>query len=334
MNQRQRIWTPEIFARRTRELELPTINLGISGYFHLKMIDGRTKRVKQQLTFKNLIVDAGMNAVGGGSILDDLNTYVAVGTGSAAPTNADTGLGVEVGRTSNGRTLSYVFGAANAYISVTTTWTLLEAVGNGNLTEVGVFKNSSGAPMFCRQLIKDGGGTPTTLTKTSSDQLQISYERRINIPADVVSTIVVNGTSYDYTIRAINVNNGGTDGWSAANTHGLIYSLGSTTRTIKVVEDNTLDAKTASVNPAATTPTTNSSSAYVNGNFFVDQTATFDPGIANFATGVGKILMWAGQGSGSFTPNPTFETAFTTTKLPKNNTQRLTVVQRLAWARV
>lgn len=274
-----------------------------------------------------------MNELGGSSTVNNMMQYLAVGTDSTAPAAGDTGLIAETGvRTNDNGGFSDVvgFGASNEYAYVQRVRLFEEAESNGNLTEVGLFKNSSGSPMWMRQLFKDGGGTPTTIVKTASDQLRVTYEFRVYPPAsDVTGTISISGVNFDYTGRAANV-----DDASAWGSTGILLLMGgwNTSARARVYETQTLGTDEAE--PAGTSHAASSISysVYSAGNFYRDCTHIWEPSAGNPALGVGTSAF----GFVAATANPAFQTAWERTsdgtRIDKDNTKRLTLVTRVSWA--
>ena len=232
----------------------------------------------------------------------------------------------------------YGAGPSNAYWYRKITRNFVETQANGNLTELGLFTASSGGTMFVRQLFKDGTGTPTTITKTNTDQLRVTYEIRFYSPADVtVNPISISGTNYSVTTRAIHIDSArpwGYDATSFACMFGFTGGNANSVNSIVATDINTLVAQTGA-NPAGTlyTPTSVAKSTYVNGNYYYDYTVIWDPGIANPVGGIGGVLLTAvTNGATVSNSNAQFQMAFTA-KLPKDNTKRLTLVLRLSWGR-
>jgi len=326
------LYNNKIPKNRVVELEAP--RFGLEGRFMVQLIRkvGDKEIIIRELPWqKNLIVDSGMNGyfntsfTSGGGLLD----YCAVGTGSTAPANGNTTLVSETGVRTNadgGITDVIQWGPANAYRTITRTRLFTETQSNGNLTEFGFFTASTAGTMFCRQLFKDGGGTPTTIVKTSSDQLRITYEVRLYPPTvDTGSTITISGTLYTWTGRALQVGAGSAN-WN--NIFGGSPPSSTAVNKGSANESQTLAAISASA-PAGTNTNASTSvwGTYVNGNFYNDITDKWEPGVANFATGIGlTVALGTGLGAGCF------QTSWSP-KFTKDNTKRLTLVTRIAWAR-
>lgn len=308
--------------------------IGFEGWFTIQLIDAKTGRIKRELKFKNLITDVGLDFFGASSsgILPVIGSsgYCGLGTGSTTPANSDTTLVAEVSPSSSNRTTSnggtfdvtgYVAGPPD-YHKYVRTYLFLEAQANGNLTEVGIFTAVTSGTMWTRQLLKDSGGTPTTVIKTSSDQLKVIYELRVQPPqSDAVTSVTISGTSYTVSIRGVYVGDPGV-GWVEVFTNNTFGgSIG--------FETNTLVARTTTSNPSGNVASSSTTvAAYVNGNKYRDITYKFEPGIANFATGVGGIFAPA-IGNGRYL----FQIMFSP-KFAKDNTMRLTLIVRVSFDRV
>lgn len=333
--------------RARKDLKIhANMRIGLKGFFTVTLIEAATGRIKQYLEFENLITDAGLNAMNNTSIETLIDSFMGVGTNATAPANGDVALGAEIAPTTTHRSnstggIAEVFGAgaANAYWFRKITRNFIETQANGNLTELGLFTANTGGTMWCRQLFKDGTGTPTVVVKTAADQLRVTYEIRLYNPADVtVNPIAISGTNYSVTTRATKIDDNRRWGHDGSTFSVMFGFKGDNPNTGNVsfsaVDGNTLPASTANpVVTSTTTPTSTAKAAYVNGNFFLDYTVIWDPGIANPAGGIGGVLVSAVlAGSSSGATNCQFMMAFTP-KLPKDNTKRLTLVLRLSWGR-
>jgi hypothetical protein len=89
--------------------------------------------------------------------------YLGVGTGMTLPSIGDTALVLEVSRIAIASWDNSGI-ASNPVVMMATTL-FLTGEGNGNLMEVGLFVNSTGAPMYCRGLF--GYGYITNATQAS-----------------------------------------------------------------------------------------------------------------------------------------------------------------------
>src|SRR5690606_39696105 len=238
MRERRRIWVPEapmLNLRRYVEVGAVRHAIAVEGYFTVELIHARTGLVKRRLHFRNLITNAGLDALAGGTQISSLINYLAVGTGSSEPNYTDTILNAEIERTnSNGgfddSDASVGSGSLVEYWRRIRTRVFAQNQANGNLAELGFFSSSQGGTMWNRQLFRDELGNPTAITKTNEDQLRVTYEYRIYPPwDDLVQEIEVNGVTTEVVNRpqlvASSGNWGSFGGRSALNILGSVGPL-------------------------------------------------------------------------------------------------------------
>lgn len=335
-----RVGAPNIIrGGRSRELLVPFDALRVEGHVTVDLIHARSGLVKQHLEFRNLVVDAGLDSLGAGTrTLSNFLSggWMAVGTSSTAPAVSQTGLVAETGvRTNSNGAIADVIGSGASfaywYIRITRVWT--EPQSNGNLTEFGLFNASAAGTMLARQLFKDAGGNPTTVVKTSADQLRITYEFRMYPPTvDATGSTTISGTSYGWTARAVNVNQD--VAWGQFGASGLLVTMGSTTPP-GAQASNATAIGTLTTGPTGATAGANQSSAvvspYTTGSFLREITFVWDPGAANFTGGSGGVSAFTFQPWG--TANAFTHQAFVTPFFAKDSTKRLTLVWRFPWAR-
>lgn len=324
---------PRHSVDRTLELEQRVL---IEGRLTVQLINAASGIIIREEQFANLITNAGLDSLGNTAKQFNFwaqgnNAYCGVGTGSTAPANTDTTLVTEIAPASSNRTQSDgSAGITTAYVTGPPdywwwkrTWLFVEAQANGNLTEVGVFDAVTAGAMFMRQLLKDSGGAPTTIVKTSAEQLKIIWEFRIYPPvSDVAEVVTISGTAYTITHRAM--------GASSANDWGRLGTLFPSSNAGRAYEVATLQSRTAAgVTTSGVDSSSQSYAAYVSANYYRDLTLLWEPGIANFAGGIGRITtLPAFFAASSHVFQSSFSPAFT-----KDNTKRLTLVVRIAWGR-
>ncbi len=330
---------PLIYVPKTIEIPVEAPRLRFRGFFTVELIDAKSGLIKRVLHFENLITNAGLDRIGANNIqLRNMLAYMGVGTGSTAPANTDTALVAEISPTTTHRTNSnggivdvIASGASFTYWSVKRVRLFLEAQANGNLTEVGWFDVNSGGTMWTRQLFKDGGGTPTTIVKTSSDQLRVTYELRVYPPtSDVVNTVTISGTMYTYTIRASEIDDQSTWGGMGSGILGILGDFTNTTRINRAFETDTLGTTSGSPAGSPADADSTSLSSYSSSNYFLDSTSVWEPTSANFATGIGSMKVWGANPSAA--QNQIFQVSFSP-KFAKDNTKRLTITERRSWGR-
>ena len=162
--------------------------------------------------FENLITNAGLDLFSGdavtgysGSYLYHAPTkYCYVGTSATAPAVTDTQLGALVGTSPAGSQGASINNVADRRMEVTTTYTFDVGAATGNLSEIGV--GPIATKLFSRALIKDGAGSPTTITVLADESLRVTYEVRINIPTTTFVSVV---DGYTFNIKAVNADGNG-----------------------------------------------------------------------------------------------------------------------------
>lgn len=332
-----RLWIPEaphLWTRgRTLEPKSESVVAGprYEGWITVERIHARTGDVTFRSRFKNLITDAGLIGLGATFSIYGL-TYLAVGTGNTAPLPSQTALGGEIGRTQfdNGQIRTEAMGGGSTYWRNVFTRLFTEAQANGNIAELGMFNAASGGVMWMRQLLRDNLGNATVLTKTASDQLRITYEIRQYWPTvDQVTTTNINGIDYTFTMRPCNVTN--TAAWGPGNggVNGMLYTFGNDLGGIFI---DAVDS--ATLTPAAGTGITGTlapssslvNAAYAAPNLYRDMTCIWEPGVANFGTGIGGL-------SGTISRGARQIQVAISPRIPKLNTQRLTLQLRTTWGR-
>ena len=286
--------------------------------------------------FPNLILNQGLDRLGlGYPPVDSVIRYAHVGSGTSAPAATQTGLQTFVAAADNSyRASGYTGDAAESVSNAGAptyaglhTWKFTFAQGAvvGNITEIGVGWSNTGNTLFSRALILDSGGSPTTITLVSIDQLTVYYRIRI-IPTltDATGTIDISGTTYSYTVRASNVttfcsNNtstfGGTGYFSNAN-DGFAYPATSTLGTV---------TQTPSGNPYPTSSVTQG--PYVNGTYYRDATFNFSTTAGNAPGGIGALRFAFGPFNDS-----QFQMSLSPA-IPKDNTKTFSITMRHSWAR-
>ena len=198
---------------------LSEAKVGLEGWFTLRAIR-RSGRVTRERTFKveacrelppfhNLITDLGINRFGSTGA-NSLYLRCHVGTGTATPSVTDTQLQTflaSVSPTTSPSAVKANSGPPDYYSYLTLTWTSsIGALGNNNLTEIGISGQNTNGLLFSRELIRDSGGNPAAFPISADEQLQVTYELRLypNL-TDVPATVMVGSNSHDTITRPIAV---------------------------------------------------------------------------------------------------------------------------------
>lgn len=163
----------------------------LRGWMRYELVD-RSGIIIRAGAMPNLILDQGLDQIASQSLLfvNDAGAapttwfpiiqYCAVGTDSTAPAASQTGLGTELARTNTTYTTDTMARPSNGTYQLTRHVEFDYAQANGNLTEWGFsYASAAGGNLFNRALFLDGGGSPTTVTKTSSYKLRIIYTLEI-----------------------------------------------------------------------------------------------------------------------------------------------------------
>lgn len=211
MTQRKQILTPvdalrETLPLRIRDRRAPPARIGggLEGWMEWQLVDrsGRAVRGGQQ---HNLFLDQGLNNIADVSIANGAGSFqwAVVGTGSVEPDVADVSLGNQVGTTQTKVATWAWTRTGNGVYEGSCTYEFDFEDANGNLTEWGVGRGSSGemTALYVRELFRDGEGDPTTVTKTSDYKLRLTYTLELTLTPTVL-------TPASFTIDGIGVING------------------------------------------------------------------------------------------------------------------------------
>lgn len=298
----------------------PEVRLGLEGWFTLSVRRGGEERCR--LRFRNVITDAGLNALGTDGLLAQL-MWAAAGTGNTTPSESQTALVTEVGsRSDDNGGLDDTFAWAATYVSVTRQRVFAEGSLLGELAELGLFSAATGGTMWSRVLITDDMGNPTTVEMEADDELVLLYELRLYVPqVDVLGTVAIAGIDYDFTVRACNYLDD--DLWKST----LLEQLGvGSPAPPYATEDDALVAIDADP-PNEEVADSIAGAPYSAGSFRRRYRAVWDLGTANFATGIGSVSIPL-----SDDPLPHFQVAFSP-KIPKTDERKLKLTFAVTFGR-
>lgn len=295
------------------------IPVEIEGRFNIEVIrpDGSSRETGW---FKNLILNAGLNRLGSAGT-GAIWTACQVGTDNTAPAVGNTALGARVAGTTTRQATTTGVDAAGGFVWRRITYEFAEGAAAGVLSEVGIGWATTGS-LFSRALIKDSGGTPTTITVLSDEILRVTWEHRRYWPtADVTGTIANAGNkggSFDWVARTADTPN-----WALADTQGGISI--STSSTISNIYFGG-DLGAISGNPTGTSSTAHTVSAvsYVSDSFSASATFSFTLAQGNTSPGIKALRP-------SFV-NVRFQIGFTP-MIEKTASDLLSITVRCTWAR-
>ena len=138
---------------------------------------------------KNLVVSAGKDYfcnIGADNALNLSTAWMARGSGSTPAAAGNTQLESQIGNRTNtilsGDPYTGVkYTAATGLIQARKTYDSEVETSDQNINEIGIFANSTDAPMFARIVL------PSTVTVTTGQQLRLTYELQITV-GPIVST--------------------------------------------------------------------------------------------------------------------------------------------------
>jgi len=174
---------------RVRDRVAPPAKVGarMEGRIHYQLVD-REGKIVDEGESHNLVLDAGLDLVASHGLGQGIFAYCVVGTGSTAPAATDTGLVAELTRTNTTWQGDSTVRTSNGVYDISRYFEFTYGAANGNLTEFGFSPNSAaGANLFSRALFRDGGGSPKTITKTSSEKLRVNYTLTVTLTPVVMT---------------------------------------------------------------------------------------------------------------------------------------------------
>lgn len=190
-----------------------SINGKLKGIFSIEVIRGNGLIENYQAP--NLVLDSGIaiataNALGITS--DSLLTNCVVGTGATPPAVTDTGLVAQLAVSPSGvrQSGTYSYNSGTDELSAVTVMQYAFTLGAvvGNISEIGI-RPISQTNLFSRALIVDGGGSPTTITVTASDQLIVNYTLTGTISRTVNYTMDLSGSPVNMILKHVGVGSAG-----------------------------------------------------------------------------------------------------------------------------
>lgn len=166
---------------------------------------------KQELDYQpQMITDAFFETWldGTAAARSDLFSQMGVGNGTVPAAASDTTIS-QVGTRFASFNSVVTYSVSGNEITQTNQYRTTQGQIIGTISEVGLFGNSTGGLTMMRSLIKDVGGTPTTLTLTSMDFLYVNWKVKsvVNL-SDVTGVISLGGVDYNYVLRPCFWNSG------------------------------------------------------------------------------------------------------------------------------
>lgn len=184
------------------------INIETQASGHIWLRKGKTLDAMEDVAdFPNLILDAGLREMG---LSGNYLTYCSIGTSSVTPSASQTKL-LGLLRTTGTNASAEQTGAnsddpLNPYVWRRVKKRFSPSGSNENISEIAFGSTKDGTTAFNRALVKDSGGSPTTITLLDDEYLDVVYELRIYPPMqDITGTFTPTGVDTaprNYTVRA------------------------------------------------------------------------------------------------------------------------------------
>jgi hypothetical protein len=323
--------------------------LGLEGRYQLiaHKVDENGEIISSRIAadwFDNNITDYGLNLIGNPKRTSG-NGYIisgcAVGTGNSAESNGDTQLAAGLAATGTVQ-VSWATVAqtttAPYYLTSSITFRFGTGSAAGNLSEVGMLggntTNVATGTVFSRALIKDGGGSPTTITILSDEILDVTYQLR-TYPTSSTGSFnqTINGTTTAFTYSVTPCGMTRTGGTLGSNNWGMGLYQNSTGMAANFYNANfniegggtTAVASAVTTVPAGTNDAWQSvsSATYTDGNFYRDCTFNMPLNNGNFTWQTWVI---------SFDPLGMFQIQMSPTMV-KTASMTYSFVCRVSWGR-
>lgn len=335
----------------TPEIYIP-LGIKLKGHFKLTAVNADTGAVRELAEFDNLIVNQGLDILGGGTaIIPNLSRVIGcciVGTGTTPEAATDTHIQTFLaGATGNGGIgVSYFFNTTTTpyYTTTSTNWQFPTGTAAGNLTEIAMCATTTtgtnanpnaGSPAFSRTLIRSGG-VPVTITVLSNEILNVLYTVQIFVPSTPFTgtfSLNIDGTptTFNYSILPCNVINNSGNFWTfGTNGSGFVFSATNPVGNAPAAafQASTWATTAITSSPSGTHTDFSSGGSGILGTYTAGTyTQTFQygwtPSQANYASGLGGFTWWCTQFNWQTT---------VTSAINKTSVQQLNMVFGLTWS--
>lgn len=320
-----------------------TINshIGLKGVFHFKLTNTISGEVREY-EFTNLILDSGLNKLPYGGFVTgcllggDTNTPLATDT---EITNIQKGVvtpqthGVGTTNTINLPYWSSYYWTFHVPTSANIFYIRQVAVGWGVEATLEPYEDFGFTyyhwvytyeGLFSLALVKDINGNPTTIVKGMHDTLDITYTLQVNCPtADVVSTVIIGGLEYSYTIRPASAGN-----WFAYGPKGPIVPLTSDITAYAYPASSVLGTPTGVPSGSGLVISSTVLSSYTDNTYTRDVQLEWDLNYGNAVGGIRCVYIDVGSKW-----QISYSAVIDAATIPKDSDKRLTLNVRFSWGR-
>ena len=309
------------------------INVGFSGHFTLVKRKAKDESRVEVLEFDNLITDSGLNQRGKGPTINKCQ----VGSGTNPPAITDTALQTLVATSTSSQIVTapyseFSYSAANRSQSYTCCYRFA-GVNLGTLAAIAMGWTDAPAGIWCRSLIKDENGNPTTITLFEDEILDVYYTITLQFPlTDVTGTFELRGTTYTWVGRPASLSTKATNWYNLFQTplcgepHPTPAS--GNAGPLMVGYSGPIEVVTTYPNGQLGANYYVQSDTYVNGSFSRTITNIFPPDYCNGTIQSFRMYVWPNNSS------PCFEWQFgISPSIVKTNISEMTSVTVVSWNR-
>lgn len=328
----------------------PTIQIDMKfrlmGHFTLIARNSVTGESRIVADFDNLVVNQGLDFIGATPANSSSpcigGCSVGTGTTPEAPTDTTMGsfLAGTVGAVSGSFSTTYQTTTTPYYVDTTQTWEFATGTAAGNLTEVGMIwiatsgsnhTPNASSPLFSRALIKNGSGTPITITILPIEILDVVYTIRMFVPfVDFTGSFFldINGTptSFSYITRPAQVISTGSNFWNfQTGQSGFALKTVNGTFFARAYQSSTFAFSAITAFPSGANGTSDAAvtGTYTSGSYSNTFSYTWIPSNANYGSGIGGFL---------WTPYPISWQTSISPAIMKTSVQQLTMVFNVSWS--
>lgn len=318
-----RIWVPKFKVLEAQDAIVLAPRM--KGRYKLAAVRGGTVQ-RETPWFDNLILNQGLDLIAStASIMSSAH----VGTGTTTPAVTQTALTAQVAASTNVTSASRTINTSSPYeMTSTVTIRFAQGAAAGNLTEIGV---GTGATLFSRALIVDGGGSPTTFPVAADEYLDVTYQIIVYPPlGDSTGTVSITGSgSHGYVARAAAL----PAGWNNVTGGGPLAVIDNVN--FAAAYSGGLGAITGLPSGSSSGAASRTNDAYTPGAFSRTASISFGLGEGNVGGIASTSINWGTTASVSINERTLMRFQYSYSPvIDKTSAKLLTLPYSIAWARV